>query len=542
MPGVSEAEIKLILRPEGLARGIRRSQSLLDTFKKSAGRSLANVAGMLKTGLGLGAVGAGGALFGMEAAKALKFEESLTRLRISMGATHVGATAMADAMRKISDSTGTAKQDVLGATHAFFALTGDAESARRSMDLFARVQRGTGAAIDDVATAAAAMQQNLRIDPAQFERGFSILIRGGKAGAIELKDAAGLLAELAPVAAQFKGGLGVEGLAKLGAALQLVRQGYGSGAEAATGLLSLMNALVSHAGKLEAAGVEVFDVDPSGRKTLRDIQQIVEAIGNSKLAKDQNLLIKALGRKEAYSAYLQLSKVEGAWDGLIQKTINAKDVQEDYDAYQQSTSGQIQKSWNELKNIISDTFTPGRIMAFGKALQFAVEKASQLFGWMSGIADAWNEVVSGDKSAETRSAEDDALDKVMKKTGFSLEQLSKATDLGWRDRLKLDKAYEGPDTLDKAMSIRETARRRMKANRAKVGAHLAMSPRFGVDNPAVNLMNLPTEAPRPFDVAAEAGVRRPYGPTPAEIKITMDPSTQNLDAAVANSKRHRVRQ
>ena len=88
--------------------------------------------------------------------------------------------------------------------------------------------------MDDVATTGAALSQSLKIDPADFEKAFSILNSQGKAGAIELKDLAGEMASLAPQW-QRAGSSGVEGMTNMGAALQIVRRNFGSASEAAPG-------------------------------------------------------------------------------------------------------------------------------------------------------------------------------------------------------------------------------------------------------------------------------------------------------------------
>jgi TP901 family phage tail tape measure protein len=287
----------------------------------------------------------------------LDFSKSLTDLDIASQ----GAMGSVEEVRKqilaVSDETGIAKEELLSGASAFVALTGDGKAAAASLDTFARVTKATGAEMADVTRAASAMKQNLGIDSKDFERAFSILIQGGKQGAVELKDMAGQLAILAPLANQFAGGGGIEGLAKLGAGFQLAMQGFGTASQAATGMEALMGSIVSNAKRFEKSGVKVFTKDAqTGRKVLREFDAIINEIGKSKLVNDPTALTAAFGSKEAYAAFLQLTKVDGAWEDLIQKTLKADDVAQDYAKRQASDSAKILKAWNRFSNTMERVF------------------------------------------------------------------------------------------------------------------------------------------------------------------------------------------
>lgn len=371
----------------GFARGLSRMEKRMGAFKRGFSRSL----GGLKTVAGFGGIGGlvGASVgLGKAAGEALDFEEGLTRLNIASSRGFGSLDDLRGRIEAVSRATGVSRGEILKSLSGYVALTGDAKGAAQQMELFAQVQRATGAAMGDITDSAAAMVQNLKINPADMERAFSVLIQGGKKGAVELRDMAGLLASLAPLGARFAGGEGVEGLSEMSAALQLARQGFGSAAEAATGVESLMGAIVKNARKLEKSGVKVFNKDAkTGKKELRGFREIVDSIGDSKLAKDPTLLIKALGRKEAEQTLIQLLKVDGAWEGLARSTLNAKDVSEDYAAFQESASAKIQKAWNELKLLIAEVFTPERIKAFADALGDALIIAKGIAEAVGVIAD-----------------------------------------------------------------------------------------------------------------------------------------------------------
>ena len=347
MARTKQARIELSANDRTFAAQLKDMQKRWGSFGKGLGKGFGRGLGglakgfgrALTTGLGVAGVAGGVDLIADQAKATLDFERSLTRLQIQAQGTLGPIDAYRNSVLKASKATGLARDQVLAAQTKFVQLTGDGKTAAQSMDLFARVAVATGASAEDIAASAAALQQNLKIDPSNFEKAFSILTREGKVGSVELRDMAGLMAQLAPQMAQFAGGTGVQGMADLGSAMQLVNRGFNDANQAATALEGLMGAVVKNSGRLKESGVEVFTKGKDGRKQLKSLQEIVDLIGNSKLAKDPTLLIKALGRKEAYQAYLQLSKVKGEWRNLANETGDAKDIAEDYAKYQESTSG-----------------------------------------------------------------------------------------------------------------------------------------------------------------------------------------------------------
>ncbi len=332
--------------------------------------------------LGLGVTGGLAAGFGFAFKNALDFEKSLTDIDIASKGAMGKLDDVRQQMLATSKSTGVAKEDLLSAASSFVALTGDGKAASQMLELFGQVNKATGASMEDISASAAAMSQNLGISTKDMEKGFSIMIAGGKAGAIEMKDMAGLLAGLSAQSKSFAGGTGLGGTASISAALQIARQDFGSASEASTGLESLMGAIVNNAKKLEKAGIKVFNKDAkTGVKTLRGFDEIVNAIGESKLAKDPTLLFDALGRKEAIRAFGALTKTKGAWDALAKSTLKADDVAKDYARRQQSTAEKVSRAWNDLKVKVAEAFTPERIAAFAGLLE-------KIVGWAAGLVDS----------------------------------------------------------------------------------------------------------------------------------------------------------
>jgi TP901 family phage tail tape measure protein len=545
--GLKEASKKWLAFGRGLGKGLGKSLpkglkgaggAMLGGMKGLAGMGGGGIGGMLgglKTAVGLGGVGGLAVMAGNEAAKTMRFEQAITRLRISSA----GAITDLDGFRKsvfdVSNATGVAREDVLAGATAYVTLTGDAKTAAGSMGLFAKIAKGTGAEMGDVAAMLAALQQNLKIDPKDFEQAASIMIRGGKMGAIELKDMAELMASLAPRMAMFKGGTGVQGLADLGAALQLTRQGFGSAAEAATGLESLLGSIVQHAKKLEKAGVKVFDVK-DGVKTLRNLGDIVQAIGQSKLMRDPTALQDALGRKEASQALRMLLKVPGAMDEISASTLKAKDVSEDFFAYHNSTAGRLESLFNTIQNSIAQAFTPDRIASFGHALYAAVETAGELVDKLDAVRRfIWE--TDAEMAAGVRKQAEEALDRG-EEPDDNYGRWSMQPEVG--------------DAMRKIKREREEKAAKEK-HRDEVEARWKADMGPALEEPKPGIVEEDAAATDRFSGRGEYGKAHPYGPLPlgkkqpwakgeVDVKVTVGfDRFLNIFALLGNAPQQRVK-
>jgi hypothetical protein len=342
-----------------------------------------------------------------------------------------------------------------------------------------------------------------------------------------------LMASLAPLAERFAGGSGTSGLADLGAALQLARQGFGTADEAATGLESLMGAIVAHADKLEAVGIKVFTKDAkTGKKELRGFQEIVEAIGNSKLGKDPTLLIKALGRKEALAAFLQLTKVQGAWDGLAQSTMNANDVAQDYAAFTESTAGRLQASWNELTNAVAEVFTPERIRAFIEGFKELLAIAGAARDMVLDIGRTMGYLAPSDE--QRKAGRDKLLDKYKDVTDDELQEIHARGD-GSSEAAR--EAYE-------VFKLRRSEREREARERARFDREseaFGGAPAVGLAQPSYDMQ---AESDQ-YDAAAGQGRLRTgprevkYGRSRVDVNVKVQ-AGPGLRAEVDNDPRQRV--
>jgi TP901 family phage tail tape measure protein len=411
MSDARPARIDLTVDPAGLERGLRDARKDLRNFDRDAERQgrrgsrgdggffsrSAKKAGegMLQgLGQGLAMMTGGGIASGLSsiAGDVMDLERGMTRYQIATDSTPEAMNAFRASLSAVSKDSGIARSALLGGASAYVALTGDAAGASAQVETFAKVANATGASMEDIAATAASMKQNLGIDPKDFKAGFSALSVQGKAGAVELKELASLLAGLAPSFSKFDGGTGTEGLAEMGAALQVVRQGFGSSSEAATGLQSYMVSLTKNAAKFKAIGVHVFD---KHGKT-RDFRDILDEISHNKAFQGeagQTKLQKIFGRDEAVRAFQQMVQNRALLDELITKSSDRAAIDRDAATYQESAAGRLDKAWNNIKTMIAEAFTPERIAKFLSGMEKIVDA-------LGSIVDGWNSLFgSGDDGA-----------------------------------------------------------------------------------------------------------------------------------------------
>lgn len=362
--GSRNAEVKLGADSTKLDGGLRRARKKLQKFgdrsRKDLKKSFSGVGRSLGQITGLG--GAAGLAVAARDVKA--FEERLLRLRIQSGMSADSTAKLRSQLRSMSDDTGIAADSLLDGTAKFVSLTGRMDVARDSLGTFAKVANASGASMEDITATAAALNDSMEIEPEDMEKAFSILLTQGKKGAIELRELASLMATVGSQFPDF-GKTGVEGLAELGASLQIMKKGFGTGSEAVTGMMGMMTAFTKKAKEFRKFGIKIFDKDPkTGVKSFRTVQNIMRQISQSKMMDDPEALVTAFGRAEGARAFSMIAKNIGAYHELYRAGMRSSAVQKDYLAWQESSAGKMARSWERIKNTIARAMTPQRIERF----------------------------------------------------------------------------------------------------------------------------------------------------------------------------------
>jgi TP901 family phage tail tape measure protein len=319
---------------------------------------------------------------------ALDFDRALTQLNVSSSGATGSVAEMHDQFLKLSQSTGLAKEELLAGAQAYVALTGDGAGAGKAVATFARVATASGAAMADVSGAAAALKEQFGLMPTELEDAFSILIRGGKAGKIELKEMASLTASLGAAFKQFGGSQGLGGAAQLGAMFQVAARNFGSASEASTGLERLMSNIQASEFKFAKMGVVFRKSGKAGKGEFKDVVTIVKQLG-AVLDKDPKKFQKMFGENIiAKQALLALYQNIGAVEQLTVATRGAKDVTEDLATVQGSASFKAQKAWNDTKVAIARAFTPERVEQLANAITRVLAVVTRLIDAVGGVDNA----------------------------------------------------------------------------------------------------------------------------------------------------------
>lgn len=334
-------------------------------------------------GLNIGAGLAG--MVGGVVQETMSLDQALTRFGISASLNAEQLNAYKTELAGVSRETGIAQTELLRGAQAYVALTGDAEGATAATATFAKIALATGSSMDDIASTAAALRQNLKIDPADFEAAFSILNTQGKQGAVEIKELATEMPGLAAAFQRFTGGSGIQGLSDLGAIMQSIRLGFGTTAEAATGLEGLFTSFTRSAKKFQKVGVQIFQKDPkTGKQVMRNFLDIVDDLRKKGLSDTQ--LVGMFGRVEAFNAFKQIDKNRAQIVELGKASQDTDSINRDAATFQESSSQRINKSLNSLKVTLMD---------LGSAVLPGVAKAFEVLGEIGGKALEGLRIVSG---------------------------------------------------------------------------------------------------------------------------------------------------
>lgn len=358
--------IELGVNDRKLAAGLRKSEKKFKDFGRKTARGLKKAFSGIKlaigAGLGLGLASVGKGVF--------EFEDTLDRLSTQAGITGAETDALRMKILALSRETGISRNQVVGAVKAMIDLGTGMEFANANMSVLTDANIATGTSMEDLAALAFSLKNNFGIvNPEDLTAGLNAMIEAGKQGSIPLDQMAATLKRVAATFAEFKG-TGVQAAAEVAIAMQLLgKKGFSTAEEAGTGIIAMMTALKRKASKLRKFGVEVFETDENGVKSFKTIETIITAIGNSKLAKDPELMTKILGRTEAEKAVKALVSQQGLFREQMALAKKSNAIADDADRRRKSVAFRIQKATNRAKEALAEAFTPERIEKFVGAIE-----------------------------------------------------------------------------------------------------------------------------------------------------------------------------
>lgn len=237
----------------------------------------------------LGVVDAIGAYYALDAAigapirTAAAFETQLEDIaqKADLPVDRLGA--LGDRIKEISKATNTAASDIAAAVDSLVGRGADVETALTLATPIARAAVAYRASAEDMANASYAAVDNLKVPADQVGKAIDAMASAGKAGAFELRDMAQYFPSIG-AAYQALGQDGVDAVADLAAAMQVVRKGTGDSASAATNLQNVLQKMRSPATvrAFKKMGVDLErELAGAAKRGLTPIEAIAEVTQKS---------------------------------------------------------------------------------------------------------------------------------------------------------------------------------------------------------------------------------------------------------------------
>jgi Phage-related minor tail protein len=344
-------------------------------------------------GLGMAAAGTVGAA----AREGFELRDITNRLGTSSreaGGKFESPEAMAREFENIATRTpGQKASEIALGAQAFVTKTGKLDKARDFSETFATTASATGAKVEDIASAAADLFKQFKIEKIEDMRdALAALTFQGKNGAFEIKDMASQMARIGSAATRFGLDKSVQGVKVLGGLTQIARGATGSSEQAATAVEATMRQLVAKAPDLKKAGVKVFEKSGNARDVRDVLVDAITKVGGSNIEKKkiglQNIFgdegIRAIS--PLISAFAEASmgakggdkeKKEAGASAVrktLEESINAAgawgDVVDDAAQAQKNSSAQLTLAWEALKAKASDELIPALVPLIEKLPEF----------------------------------------------------------------------------------------------------------------------------------------------------------------------------
>ncbi len=281
--------VSLIDRVSGPAKGIAASVRGLDNrltkMREANARSLNRLQGQM--------VGAVAAAYSLQRAlssplkAAADFETALLDIAQKADLSDGAMKALGDSIRKLSPLLNQSAGNIAKGVDFLAGMGLDPDSAMKLMGPIGRAATAYSAAIEDLAKSGFAVLDNMKVKAEDFGRALDVMAQSGKEGAFELKDMATYFPSLTAAAQALKIE-GVDGIAKLAAALQIARKGAADGAEAATNTANLMQKIIAPATtrKFKALGVDIRKELKKTQDSGGDVFEMIALLTNKALKGD----------------------------------------------------------------------------------------------------------------------------------------------------------------------------------------------------------------------------------------------------------------
>ena len=360
-----KAELVLGADHRRLKRDLAHATREMHTFGRNAGERLrsgfsASVGSLATLGsaAGLAAIGK----------DVLAVDENLTRMGIQAGKSDAEMGRFRHSATEIGLEFGMTRESVVSAASAMVDLMGAEAATVENMNLLARASTATGAAVTDLAGTYYALDnafdfQNMK----DAEQALSGVIEAGKQGSIPLAEMSAVLQQQATSLAKL-----TRNASDAASVLQIVRKGFGSAAEAGTGVKALVNTLEGSADKLRSLGIRVYTKDADGNRVLRELDTLLDQVDKHDLFNNRNY-VWAMGSAEARKALEMLVQHRQKLDEIREAARRSNAVQEDSAKFLSSSAGRMRLALARMRHEVESLFTPERLQQFTHAAELLAD-------------------------------------------------------------------------------------------------------------------------------------------------------------------------
>lgn len=364
----------------GTAAAINRTAAQVSRAEAAAARGTTMIAASASRVLAPAALG-------YAAAQAFKrfadAEMALTRIGITADATDEQIDGLTKTLRNLAAETGKPFGEVAEGLNQLVAGGLDLPVAMPAMPAIVRTAQAAGAEVRDIANSALAASQALGIAGKDMEAAFDVMVAGGKAGKFELKDMARYLPSIAPAAAAV-GMRGEEGLKRIVAMLQVIRNGTGSVEEAASSAANIFAKMESEetTKRFSKFGIDLRKEMAKARREGRDLLEVFTDLTARATGGDLSKIPQLFSDMEFARGMRALLSYRDLMADVLKKLENAKgSVARDFERVTQRSQvaiNRLAESWDRataaLGRLIDAAGGSSALAGAAKALETIAER------------------------------------------------------------------------------------------------------------------------------------------------------------------------
>lgn len=332
---------------------LRRFQSGLNGLEKKSEESAAR---LRRLGVAAGvAISGGVTLTGAAVRNFAGFERTMNRIGNTTDATAGQVKQASDDVQRMAKDFAMPVEEAIAGLDTLVASGMSLEQAMAFLPSVLATAQASGSATQDIANTAQKAASALKLEANELQRAFDIMVTGGKAGQFELKDMAGEIPELANAFASL-GYEGQEGLQKLIAVLQTLREDTGSSATAATQARNIFSKMYSEetAGKFKKFGIDLRAEMEAAKQSGEDALSAFLRLSKEAIDGDLSKIPQLFTDMEFQSGMRSLITSQESFDKFM-AAVNSAEVDgtvfRDLDRILGDTESKIQRlssSWDQF--------------------------------------------------------------------------------------------------------------------------------------------------------------------------------------------------